>query len=58
MPTGGGEAKELLNFKPDVGFIPYCAWTNDGNKVLFTKPKKDLTELWYVPISEGEPHSR
>lgn len=55
IPTGGGETRELLNFKPDTGFIPYCAWTNDGNHVLFTKPKKDLTELWSVPISEGEP---
>ena len=55
VPTGGGQARELLSFKPDVGFIPYCAWTNDGNHVLFTKPKKDLTEVWSVPISGGDP---
>jgi Tol biopolymer transport system component len=55
VPTRGGEARELLNFKPDMGYIPYCAWTNDGNHVLFTKPMKDLTEVWSVPISEGDP---
>jgi hypothetical protein len=55
IPTGGGIARELLNFKPDVGYIPYCAWTNDGNHVLFTKPMKDLTEVWSVPISGGDP---
>lgn len=55
VPTGGGEVRELLNFKPDTGFIPYCAWTNDGNHVLFTKSMKDLTEIWSVPILGGDP---
>ena len=55
VPTRGGEAQELLNFKPDMGYIPYCAWTNDGKHVLFTKPMKDLTEVWSVPISGGDP---
>ena len=55
IPTGGGETRELLNFKPDTGFTPYCAWTNDGNHVLFTKPKKNLTEVWSVSISGGDP---
>ncbi len=54
VPTGGGEPRELLNFKPDVGVSVDCAWTNDGNHVLFTKPMKDLTEMWSIPISGGD----
>jgi len=55
IPIGGGEARELLNFRPNVGYIPYCAWTNDGKHVLFTKPMKDLTEIWSVPVAGGDP---
>ncbi len=54
LPTEGGEPRELLSYKPESGRIPWCAWTNDGKYVLFTKSTVGSTELWRVPISEGE----
>ncbi len=55
LPTEGGEPRELLSYKPESGRIPWCAWTNDGKYVLITKATVGSTELWRVPISEGEP---
>jgi len=56
LPTEGGEPRELLSYKPESGRIPWCAWTNDGTHVLFTKATVGGTELWRVPVSEGEAH--
>jgi Tol biopolymer transport system component len=50
----GGEPRELLSYKPESGRIPWCAWTNDGKHVLFTKATVGSTELWRVPITEGK----
>jgi Tol biopolymer transport system component len=56
VPVEGGEPRELLNWKPDIGFLPWCAWTNEGKHVLFSKARLDgTTEFWGVPIFDGEP---
>jgi len=54
VQTDGGEIRDLLNFKSDVGYISYCTWTPDGNHILYTKPGANVHELWRVPFSGGE----
>jgi Tol biopolymer transport system component len=56
IPVRGGESREYLNYKPDIGYLPYCTWTNDAQQILVSKPKADgTTELWSVAISDGTP---
>jgi Tol biopolymer transport system component len=52
----GGEPRELLSYRREGGLFEWCAWTNDGKYIVFSKPKADgNSELWSVPISGGEP---
>ena len=59
MPSGGGEARELLTVKDPVE-ISLLTWTQDGQQVLFRRHpdtnRQDLKEeLWRISVEGGEP---
>ena len=62
MPSGGGEARELLAVKDPVVISPFT-WTQDGQGVLFRR-NSDFNnrhdqnlkeELWRISVEGGEP---
>ena len=57
VSTEGGEPREVFKYKREIGYIHHCGWTSDGKYILFTKPRKDFTELWCVPLFGGEPQN-
>jgi len=55
VPPSGGTAREItqMNQLGDVSL----AWTRDGRFLLFTKPNKDVSELWRVSIDGKQAES-
>jgi len=55
IPSAGGDARDLTNFKTNVGYVTHLSWTPDGKYILYTKPGAELDELLGMPFSGGEP---
>lgn len=53
--SAGGDARDLTDFKPNVGYITYLSWTTNGKYVLYQMPGAESDELLGMPFSGGEP---
>ena len=57
VPTSGGTPREITQMNVLRYIDVSLAWTGDGRFLLFTKPNKDVTELWRVSIDGKQSES-